>query len=120
MKHTLLFSTIAAIRVKEADRKITKDEINVLLNLKPLQEIYDLAAPEKKEQLLYKDSLSLFQKIIVMRTMRLDRSNDFLIDYVKAILGTEFTNPTMFNISDVFNQSTSEEPGIIISAPMKS
>ena len=75
---------------------------------------------KKKEQLLYKDSLSLFQKIIVMRTMRLDRSNDFLIDYVKAILGTEFTNPTMFNISDVFNQSTSEEPGIIISAPMKS
>ncbi|EAY21562.1 Dynein heavy chain family protein [Trichomonas vaginalis G3] len=156
-RHKLLYSTLAAIRVLEADNKITPEEISALLALAPVIEkspikwmtddrwgylralenvnqafkgiigsiranefawerYCNLPQPEK-EQFPTKEQLTPFQRTILLKYLRLDRTQAVLTKFVTDVLGLEISSVPISSMQSILKDANSQEPIIFVASP---
>ncbi|TRY94050.1 hypothetical protein DNTS_011956 [Danionella cerebrum] len=79
---------------------------------------YDLDAPEQASfPMKYKDSLTSFQKLLLMRCFRLDRVFRAVGDYVTLTMGEKYVQPPVINFEAIFDQSSPNSPIVFILSP---
>ncbi|KAJ8266677.1 hypothetical protein GJAV_G00133350 [Gymnothorax javanicus] len=79
---------------------------------------YDLDGPEQVPfPMKYKDSLTNFQKLLLLRCFRLDRVYRAVTDYVAITIGEKYVQPPVISFEAVFEQSTPNSPIVFILSP---
>ncbi|KAI4888942.1 hypothetical protein NFI96_027441 [Prochilodus magdalenae] len=79
---------------------------------------YDLDGPEQAPfPSKYKDSLTAFQKLLLLRCFRLDRVYRAVSDYVTVTMGEKFVQPPVISFEAIFEQSTPNSPIVFILSP---
>ena len=61
--------------------------------------------------------LTLFQKLLVLRTFRPDKMVPAIQDFITEALGKKFIEPPPFNLSEIYKDSSSTTPLIFILSP---
>jgi hypothetical protein len=69
------------------------------------------------DPLPFTESLSSFQKFLILRVFHLERVREGLRVYISENLGEEFVKPPTLNLINVFNESNSMAPLIFIIMP---
>ncbi|KRX11121.1 P-loop containing nucleoside triphosphate hydrolase [Pseudocohnilembus persalinus] len=91
---------------------------NFAENLEEWKEIYDspephnLPLPEK-----IRDKFDNFQKLCILRTIRIDKLIPAIFDYVVKSLGQKFIEPPPFDLANIYKDSTCLTPLIFILSP---
>ncbi|XP_017580699.2 dynein heavy chain 10, axonemal [Pygocentrus nattereri] len=79
---------------------------------------YDLDGPEQAPfPMKYKDSLTAFQKLLLLRCFRLDRVYRAVSDYVTITMGEKYVQPPVISFEAIFEQSTPNSPIVFILSP---
>uniref|UniRef100_A0A8C1QBG0 Dynein heavy chain 10, axonemal-like n=1 Tax=Cyprinus carpio TaxID=7962 RepID=A0A8C1QBG0_CYPCA len=79
---------------------------------------YDLDAPEQASfPMKYKDNLTPFQKLLLMRCFRLDRVYRAVSDYVTLTMGEKYVQPPVISFEAIFDQSSPNSPIVFILSP---
>ncbi|XP_024136867.1 dynein heavy chain 10, axonemal isoform X4 [Oryzias melastigma] len=75
----------------------------------------DLRAPEQAPfPLKHGDSLSAFQKLLLLRCLHADRLYRAVADYVTVIMGNAFVHPPLTNFTTIYERSTALSPTVFI------
>lgn len=87
-------------------------------NHREWREWYILKEPERKPMLGdWNDVLNDFQKLLLIRCLRLDRVIFSISDFVMKSLGKEFVEPPILDLNEVFEKSQNSIPLIFILSP---
>ncbi|XP_056113379.1 dynein axonemal heavy chain 10 [Rhinichthys klamathensis goyatoka] len=79
---------------------------------------YDLDAPEQASfPMKYKESLTPFQKLLLIRCFRLDRVYRAVSDYVTLTMGEKYVQPPVISFEAIFDQSSPNSPIVFILSP---
>ncbi|XP_030648846.1 dynein heavy chain 10, axonemal [Chanos chanos] len=79
---------------------------------------YDLDGPEQVAfPMKYKDCLTSFQKLLLLRCFRLDRVYRAVSDYVTITMGEKYVQPPVISFEAIFEQSTPNSPIVFILSP---
>ncbi|XP_062874230.1 dynein axonemal heavy chain 10 [Trichomycterus rosablanca] len=79
---------------------------------------YDLDSPEQALfPVRYKESLTAFQKLLLLRCFRLDRVYRAVSDYVTITMGEMYVQPPVISFEAIFEQSTPNSPIVFILSP---
>uniref|UniRef100_A0A8C4TE89 Dynein axonemal heavy chain 10 n=1 Tax=Erpetoichthys calabaricus TaxID=27687 RepID=A0A8C4TE89_ERPCA len=79
---------------------------------------YDLNCPEQVEfPLKYKDILTDFQKLLLLRCFRVDRVYRAVTDYVTLTMGEKYVQPPVISFDAIFEQSSPNSPIVFILSP---
>uniref|UniRef100_A0A7N8Y270 Dynein axonemal heavy chain 10 n=1 Tax=Mastacembelus armatus TaxID=205130 RepID=A0A7N8Y270_9TELE len=79
---------------------------------------YDLDGPEQVPfPMKYKDNLSAFQKLLLLRCFRVDRVYRAVTDYVTVTMGEKYVQPPVISIDAIYEQSTPSSPIVFILSP---
>ncbi|KAG5844641.1 hypothetical protein ANANG_G00164650 [Anguilla anguilla] len=79
---------------------------------------YDLDGPEQVPfPMKYKDNLTSFQKLLLLRCFRLDRVYRAVTDYVDITIGEKYVQPPVISFEAIFDQSTPSSPIVFILSP---
>ncbi|KAM4707116.1 dynein axonemal heavy chain 10 [Discoglossus pictus] len=79
---------------------------------------YDLDTPEQYPfPLGYKDKLSTFQKLLLLRCFRVDRVYRAVTDYVTVTMGEKYVQPPVISFEAIFEQSVPFSPIVFILSP---
>uniref|UniRef100_A0A673VC35 Dynein axonemal heavy chain 10 n=1 Tax=Suricata suricatta TaxID=37032 RepID=A0A673VC35_SURSU len=82
------------------------------------QEWYDLDSLEQFPfPLGYGDSITPFQKLLILRCFRVDRVYRAVTDYVTLTMGEKYVQPPMISFDAIFEQSTPNSPIVFILSP---
>jgi len=82
------------------------------------KELFDAVEPEKYPLPgKYNDTLSAFQKLLVIRCMRPDKLIPAIQIFVEKIFGHKFIDPPQFDLAGPFEESSSVTPLIFILSP---
>uniref|UniRef100_A0A8C2AJS1 Dynein heavy chain 10, axonemal-like n=1 Tax=Cyprinus carpio TaxID=7962 RepID=A0A8C2AJS1_CYPCA len=65
----------------------------------------------------YKDNLTPFQKLLLMRCFRLDRVYRAVSDYVTLTMGEKYVQPPVISFEAIFDQSSPNSPIVFILSP---
>jgi dynein heavy chain len=77
--------------------------------------IYDSVSPEtEKLPAPWDTKLDQFQKVILIRSIRLDKMVNMIILYVTEVMGKRFVEPPVPNLSTVYKDSRSDIPIIFV------
>ncbi|XP_041853005.1 dynein heavy chain 10, axonemal [Melanotaenia boesemani] len=78
----------------------------------------DLDAPEHAPFLMkYKENLTAFQKLLLLRCFRVDRVFRAVTDYVSVTMGNKYVQPPVINFAAIYEQSTAFSPIVFILSP---
>ncbi|XP_078791125.1 dynein axonemal heavy chain 10 isoform X3 [Oryzias latipes] len=76
---------------------------------------WDLRAPEQAPfPLQYSESLSAFQKLLLLRCLRADRLHRAMADYVTVTMGNICVHPPLINFTTIYERSTAFSPIVFI------
>ncbi|KAM8866758.1 dynein axonemal heavy chain 10 isoform 2-T2 [Synchiropus picturatus] len=76
---------------------------------------YDLDAPEQAAlPMNYEQSLSAFQKLLLLRCFRVDRVYRAVSDYIAVTMGEKFVQPPVISYEAILDQSTPFSPIVFI------
>ncbi|KAI5616269.1 dynein heavy chain 10, axonemal [Silurus asotus] len=79
---------------------------------------YDLDTPEQAPfPMKYKESLTDFQKLLLLRCFRVDRVYRAVSDYVTITMGEKYVQPPVISFDAIFEQSTPNSPIVFILSP---
>ncbi|MGH0158836.1 UNVERIFIED_CONTAM: hypothetical protein FKN15_061612 [Acipenser sinensis] len=79
---------------------------------------YDLDSPEQAAfPMKYKDNLTSFQKLLLLRCFRIDRVYRAVTDYVTLTMGEKYVQPPVISFEAIFDQSTPNSPIVFILSP---
>ncbi|XP_051514176.1 dynein axonemal heavy chain 10 [Myxocyprinus asiaticus] len=79
---------------------------------------YDLDIPEQASfPMKYKDNLTSFQKLLLIRCFRLDRVYRAVSDYVTLTMGEKYVQPPVISFEAIFEQSSPNSPIVFILSP---
>ncbi|XP_066546047.1 dynein axonemal heavy chain 10 [Amia ocellicauda] len=79
---------------------------------------YDLDAPEQSAfPLKYNETLTAFQKLLLLRCFRVDRVYRAVTDYVTVTMGEKYVQPPVISFEAIFEQSTPSSPIVFILSP---
>ncbi|XP_063753564.1 dynein axonemal heavy chain 10 [Eleginops maclovinus] len=79
---------------------------------------YDLDGPEQAPfPMKYEESLSAFQKLLLLRCFRVDRVYRAGTDYVTVTMGEKYVQPPVINFDAIYEQSTPFSPIVFILSP---
>uniref|UniRef100_A0A3P8UAE7 Dynein axonemal heavy chain 10 n=1 Tax=Amphiprion percula TaxID=161767 RepID=A0A3P8UAE7_AMPPE len=79
---------------------------------------YDLDGPEQAPfPMKYKENLSAFQKLLLLRCFRVDRVYRAVTDYVTVTMGEKYVQPPVINFDAIYEQSTPFSPIVFILSP---
>lgn len=67
--------------------------------------------------LKYEDSLSAFQRLMLLRCIRVDRIYRAVEEYVTKCMGEKYVNPPIISFESIFDQSTPVSPIVFILSP---
>lgn len=82
------------------------------------QQWFDLDNPEQSGfPMKYKDSLSEFQRLLLLRCFRVDRVYRAVTDYVTSRMGEKYVTPPVISFEAIFEQSTPFSPIVFILSP---
>ncbi|XP_030593055.1 dynein heavy chain 10, axonemal isoform X2 [Archocentrus centrarchus] len=82
------------------------------------QSWYDLDGPEQAPfPMKYKENLSAFQKLLLLRCFRVDRVYRAVTDYVTVIMGERYVQPPVISFDAIYDQSTPFSPIVFILSP---
>ncbi|XP_025020180.1 dynein heavy chain 10, axonemal, partial [Python bivittatus] len=87
-------------------------------NLSDWKAWYDIDALEQTPfPLHYSDSLTSFQKLLLLRCFRVDRVYRAVTDYVTLTMGVKYVQPPVISFEAIFEQSTPNSPIVFILSP---
>ncbi|XP_074525804.1 dynein axonemal heavy chain 10 [Halichoeres trimaculatus] len=79
---------------------------------------YDLDGPEQVPfPMKYKENLSAFQKLLLLRCFRVDRVYRAVTDYVATTMGEKYVQPPVISYDAIYEQSTPYSPIVFILSP---
>ncbi|XP_015260407.1 PREDICTED: dynein heavy chain 10, axonemal [Cyprinodon variegatus] len=79
---------------------------------------YDLDAPEQAPfPNEYKQNLSAFQTLLLLRCFRVDRLFRAVTDYITVTMGEKYVQPPVINLSSIYKHSTALSPTVFILSP---
>ncbi|XP_019908369.3 dynein heavy chain 10, axonemal [Esox lucius] len=79
---------------------------------------YDLDGPEQAPfPMKYKENLTAFQKLLLLRCFRLDRVYRAVTDYVTITMGEKYVQPPVISFEAIYDQSTPNSPIVFILSP---
>ncbi|KAK5620023.1 Dynein heavy chain 10, axonemal [Crenichthys baileyi] len=79
---------------------------------------FDLDAPEQAPfPIKYKENLSAFQNLLLLRCFRLDRVFRGVTDYVTVTMGEKYVQPPVISLASVYEQSSPFSPIVFILSP---
>ncbi|KAF7665535.1 hypothetical protein LDENG_00140280 [Lucifuga dentata] len=79
---------------------------------------YDLDSPEQAPfPMKYKENLSAFQKLLLLRCFRLDRVYRSVTDYVTVTMGEKYVQPPGISFDAIYQQSSPYSPIVFILSP---
>ncbi|GAA6098697.1 dynein axonemal heavy chain 10 isoform X1, partial [Tachysurus ichikawai] len=79
---------------------------------------YDLDTPEQAPfPMKYQESLTAFQKLLLLRCFRVDRVYRAVSDYVTVTMGEKYVQPPVISFEAIFEQSTANSPIVFILSP---
>ncbi|XP_028270606.1 dynein heavy chain 10, axonemal isoform X2 [Parambassis ranga] len=79
---------------------------------------YDLDAPEEALfPLKYQESLTNFQKLLLLRCFRVDRVYRAMTNFVTVIMGDRYVQPPVISYDAIYEQSTPFSPIVFILSP---
>ncbi|XP_029909103.1 dynein heavy chain 10, axonemal [Myripristis murdjan] len=79
---------------------------------------YDLDGPEQAPfPMKYKENLTAFQKLLLLRCFRLDRVYRAVTDYVTVTMGEKYVQPPVISFDAIYEQSTPTSPIVFILSP---
>ncbi|XP_054466216.1 dynein axonemal heavy chain 10 [Anoplopoma fimbria] len=79
---------------------------------------YDLDGPEQAQfPMKYKENLSAFQKLLLLRCFRVDRIYRAVTDYITITMGEKYVQPPVISFDAIYEQSTPSSPIIFILSP---
>ncbi|XP_060895064.1 dynein axonemal heavy chain 10 [Labrus mixtus] len=79
---------------------------------------YDLDGPEQATfPMKYDESLSAFQKLLLLRCFRVDRVYRAVTDYVTVTMGEKYVQPPVISYDTIYEQSTPFSPIVFILSP---
>uniref|UniRef100_A0A3B4ZWS6 Dynein heavy chain ATP-binding dynein motor region domain-containing protein n=1 Tax=Stegastes partitus TaxID=144197 RepID=A0A3B4ZWS6_9TELE len=109
-RHKLLFSFNMTIKIEQAEERVPQDEeVELLLNILVHYSDQRHIQQEAPFPMKYKDNLSDFQKLLLLRCFRVDRVYRAVTDYVSATMGENFDS--------IHEQSTPFSPIVFILSP---
>uniref|UniRef100_A0A8C7PKH0 AAA+ ATPase domain-containing protein n=1 Tax=Oncorhynchus mykiss TaxID=8022 RepID=A0A8C7PKH0_ONCMY len=87
-------------------------------NLPEWKTWYDLDGPEQAPfPMKYKDNLTAFQKLLLLRCFRLDRVYRAVTDYVTITMGEKYVQPPVISFEAIYEQSSPNSPIVFILSP---
>ncbi|KAJ8934458.1 hypothetical protein NQ314_013333 [Rhamnusium bicolor] len=87
-------------------------------NLDTWQEWYDLDAPESVDfPCEYKEKLTPFQLLMLLRCFRIDRVFRAVGDYITVTMGEEYIMPPVISLDNIYEQSSPTIPVVFILSP---
>uniref|UniRef100_A0A4W5NCU9 Dynein axonemal heavy chain 10 n=1 Tax=Hucho hucho TaxID=62062 RepID=A0A4W5NCU9_9TELE len=87
-------------------------------NLPEWKTWYDLDGPEQALfPMKYKENLTAFQKLLLLRCFRLDRVYRAVTDYVTITMGEKYVQPPVISFEAIYEQSTPNSPIVFILSP---
>uniref|UniRef100_A0A674DLM6 Dynein axonemal heavy chain 10 n=1 Tax=Salmo trutta TaxID=8032 RepID=A0A674DLM6_SALTR len=87
-------------------------------NLPEWKTWYDLDGPEQALfPMKYKDNLTAFQKLLLLRCFRLDRVYRAVTDYVTITMGEKYVQPPVISFEAIYEQSSPNSPIVFILSP---
>ncbi|XP_076854099.1 dynein axonemal heavy chain 10 [Brachyhypopomus gauderio] len=79
---------------------------------------YDLDSPEHAPfPLKYRDCLTAFQKLLLLRCFRVDRVYRAVSDYVTVAMGEKYVQPPVISFEAILEQSSPNSPIVFILSP---
>lgn len=79
---------------------------------------FDMDAPEAAPfPMRYEDSLTDFQRLMLLRCFRVDRIYRAVTEYVTKIMGEKYVTPPIISFELIFEQSTPLSPIVFILSP---
>lgn len=82
------------------------------------QQWYDLDAPESVTfPFDYKETLSPFQILMLLRCFRIDRVYRAVSDYITNVMGEEYIMPPVISLDNILDQSSPLTPVVFILSP---
>ncbi|XP_066511362.1 dynein axonemal heavy chain 10-like isoform X1 [Hoplias malabaricus] len=79
---------------------------------------YDLDSPDQAPfPMKYRDSLTAFQKLLLLRCFRLDPVYRAVSDYVTTTMGEKYVQPPVISFEAIFEQSSPNSPIVFILSP---
>uniref|UniRef100_A0A7N6BU42 AAA+ ATPase domain-containing protein n=1 Tax=Anabas testudineus TaxID=64144 RepID=A0A7N6BU42_ANATE len=79
---------------------------------------YDLDELEQAPfPMKYKENLSAFQKLLLLRCFRVDRVYRAVTEYVTVTMGEKYVQPPVISIDAIYEQSTPSSPIVFILSP---
>ncbi|XP_053509735.1 dynein axonemal heavy chain 10 isoform X2 [Ictalurus furcatus] len=79
---------------------------------------YDLDAPEQAPfPMKYAESLTAFQKLLLLRCFRVDRVYRAVSDYITITMGEAYVQPPVISFEAILEQSTPNSPIVFILSP---
>ncbi|KAM6931388.1 dynein axonemal heavy chain 10 [Xenentodon cancila] len=78
----------------------------------------DLDAPEQAPfPMKYKECLSAFQRLLLLRCFRVDRVFRAVTDYVSVTMGKKYVQPPVMDLASIYDDSTPFSPIVFILSP---
>ncbi|KAG7265791.1 LOW QUALITY PROTEIN: hypothetical protein CRUP_036669 [Coryphaenoides rupestris] len=79
---------------------------------------YDLEGPEQAPfPVKYRENLTPFQRLLLLRCFRLDRVYRAVTDYVTVTMGDKYVQPPVISFDAIYEQSTPNSPIVFILSP---
>ncbi|CAL8247788.1 unnamed protein product [Merluccius merluccius] len=79
---------------------------------------YDLEGPEQSPfPMKYRENLTPFQRLLLLRCFRLDRVYRAVTDYVTVTMGEKYVQPPVISFDAIYEQSTPNSPIVFILSP---
>nr|XP_046243361.1 dynein axonemal heavy chain 10 [Scatophagus argus] len=79
---------------------------------------YDLDGPEQVPfPMKYEESLSAFQKLLLLRCFRVDRVYRAVTNYIADTMGEKYVQPPVINFDAIYEQSTPFSPIVFLLSP---
>ena len=79
---------------------------------------FDCDTPEIESfPMKYKDSLTEFQKLQLLKCFRVDRMQPAITNFVIARMGERYVTPPVIDLQHIYDQSTSTRPVVFILSP---
>ena len=65
----------------------------------------------------YSDKISVFESLLVLRCLRIDRVTVAVTRYVISVMGEKYVQPPVLDYSNIYKQSTAQTPIIFVLSP---
>lgn len=92
--------------------------IDIEQHLEVWKNWYDLDAPEEVDfPCEYKEHISSFQLLMLLRCFRIDRVYRAVGNYITEIMGEEYIMPPVISLDNIYDQSSPSTPVIFILSP---